>query len=200
MRKSFFAGTLSTILTACGLAAPIVPAPAFADTTTITTVAATTTVSKPQPKNKYAVVDINCGVPSGCVGELGFRPWYFLKLEVGAGYNSMAPGVIGSVVFDPIPWGLGLTLSVDAGHYWSGPAPFVNNPPSVEYSFVSPMLGLEFGNYRAWRFYVRGGVSYLDGTVSNISYGNNDQSLMIGNPRAQGWAAPAAKIGFSVYF
>ena len=170
------------------------------------TVKATTiVVNKPKPKPHYrpAVIDLNCGVPSGCVGELGVRPLYWLKLEAGAGYNGLAPGVIGSVVIDPIPWGLGLSLSMDAGHYWSGSVPYVSNSPSIEYSFLSPMAGIELGNYRAWRFYLRGGLSYLDMTGSNfqgVISTSNSNGVSIGNPHVDAWVGPAFKLGLSFYF
>lgn len=161
-----------------------------------------TTVVKAQPKPRYrwAVVDLSCGVPSGCVGELGIRPFYWLKLEVGAGYNGMSPGVIGTVVLDPIPWAIGLTASADVGHYWSGNIPFVNNPPQVEYSWADLMGGLEFGNYRAWRLYFRGGITWLSGNVSNIDYGSNNNGATFGSPQINIVASPAIKIGVSIYF
>jgi hypothetical protein len=156
-----------------------------------------------KPRFRFAVADINCGVPSGCVGEMGIRPFYWLKLEVGAGYNGLAPGVIGSVVVDPIPFGIGVSLSMDVGHYWAGTVPGVSNSPSVEYSFVSPMVGLEFGNHRAWRFYLRGGLSYIDATGSNFQSligNNNSNGVAFGNPHIDAWVAPAFKLGMSFYF
>lgn len=151
------------------------------------------------PRHKWGLVDISCGVPSGCTGQMGIRPLNWLKLEVGAGYNLMAPGVIGSVTLDPIPWPVGLTLTVDGGHYWSGPVPFVNNPPSVEYSFAEFLGGLEFGSRNSWRLYFRGGLTYLNGTASGFDTGS-DKSLTVGTPNVNGWFAPAVKFGVSIYF
>lgn len=155
----------------------------------------------PAPKHKWGGIDLGCGVPSGCTGQMLFRPFNWMKIGVGAGYNLMAPGVIGSLTLDPIPWPVGLTLTVDGGHYWSGNVPFVNNPPSVEYSFAEFLGGLEFGSRNVWRLYFRGGLTYLDGTASNFQTGNNtDSSTTVGNPRVHGWVAPAIRFGFSVYF
>jgi hypothetical protein len=210
MRK--LSSWITSILMSCGTA-PVLPVPAFAQTGP--TVMAPGPIVEVNPNHskgssdpfhphpyRWAVADLNCGAPSGCVGEMGIRPFYFLKLEVGAGWNGMAPGVIGSVVLDPIPFGVGISLSMDAGHYWSGQVPFVNNAPSVEYSFIDPMVGLELGNFKAWRFYLRGGFSYLDVSTSNFNavINNNDKTLTVGDPKANGWIAPAAKVGFSFYF
>lgn len=202
----------SSILMACGTAtAPIlIPVPAFATPPTQVvefqhkpdnSVALPDPVET-KPRYRYAVMDLSCSVPAGCTGELGIRPWYFLQLTTGIGYNGLAPGVVGSVVLDPIPYAVGITISMDAGHYWYGSVPGISNSPSVAYSFIDPMLGISFGNYRAWRFYIRGGLSYLDVSTSNFNavINNNDKTLMIGDPKAQGWVCPSAKIGFSLYF
>ena len=162
--------------------------------------------SKPLPANtkprpRYGVASIACGVPSGCVGEMGFRPWYWLNMQVGAGYNGMSPGVIGSLVLDPIPWGVGISLSADVGHYWSGPVPFASNPPTVEYSFADFLGGLEFGNWKAWRIFFRGGLAYINATASNFNTpGSGGGNVVVGSPQLTAWAAPAFKMGVSFYF
>lgn len=154
----------------------------------------------PTPRHKWGGVDLFCGVPSGCAGGMIFRPLNWLKLEVGAGYNLMAPGVFGAITLDPMPWAFGLTLTGDAGHYWGGPVPFVQNPPNVEYSFLEALGGLEFGPRNSWRFYFRGGITYLDGLVTNFNTSNNSSSTTMGPLHVNGWVAPAAKFGISIYF
>lgn len=195
MRKSFV-GALVAALISTMASVSYADTPPPAPGVQVPSKPATSTES--EPRHKWGGVDLFCGVPAGCGGGMMFRPLNWLKLEVGAGYNLMAPGVFGAITLDPMPWAFGLTLTGDAGHYWSGPVPFVQNPPNVEYSFLEALGGLEFGPRNSWRFYFRGGITYLDATVSNFS--TNNPNTTMGAPRITGWAAPAAKFGISIYF
>lgn len=160
-----------------------------------------TTQSK--PTHHWGGIDISAGVPSGIQGGIMFRPYVeWLNIEVGVGHNLAAPGVFGSITLDSIPWGLGLTLTGEAGYYWSGPVPFVNNPPSVGYYYGTLMPGIALGNFRRWRFYVRGGVAWMHADVSNFDSNSSsgNTNFAIGPIKANMTAAPSVKLGLSLYF
>ncbi len=191
MRKSFIAVLSAALLVSSTAGAQIAPGPG------VHYQAQPDPQSDPQPvvaapRHKWGGIDLFCGVPSACAGGMIFRPLNWLKLEVGVGHNLMAPGFFGAITLDPMPWAFGLTLTGDAGHYFSGPVPFMQNPPSLEYSFLEALGGLEFGPRNSWRFYFRGGITYLDATVSNFNASNNSSSTTMDPLHAKGWVAPAA--------
>ena len=157
-----------------------------------------------QPRHHWGGLDLSVGVPSGVHLGVVIRPYVnWLRVEVGAGHNLMAPGIFGNITLDPMPWAVGLTLTGELGYYWSGPVPFVNNPPDVGYSYASVMPGLEFGPRNSVRFYLRGGWTWMHVDVSNIdtgSGGGSKNNTTVGNPKADLMAAPAVSLGLSIFF
>ena len=109
----------------------------------------------------------------------------------------MAPGVRVGVTVDPIAFPIAPTLTVEGGHAWEGWLVFVNDAPSVSYNYANLHLGIEMGNRATFRFFLRGGVSWLDGSTAHLDTGT---SGAIGNPSYRGWLAPTGKLGFSAYF
>lgn len=197
MRK--FSSLLSSLVFSCGLAAPITsPLPAFADTTTPTT---DTQSVVAKPRYRFVGMDLGAGVPDGGYLGLVLRPLYFTQFEWAGTYNGIAPGMRVGLTLDPIPYAISPTITGEVGGTFSGPVPFVSNPPDVEYKYANLLLGLSMGNWRVWRFYLRGGMSWLDMQTHNFSnvLNNSDKSLVIGDPRLVGWA-PSFKLGFTYMF
>jgi hypothetical protein len=156
-------------------------------------------------------VQLDAGVPDGANGSLVYRPWSFLRLHAGGGHNLMAAGV--RMGLDLLPLGAGTTISVDAGHYFSGDANelvrLVTGDSSmnigalrnVGYDYANFHLGFEVGE-KYVTFYLRGGVSFVKGVIKDPGSSQIDAYTDItfnGDPRVSAWA-PSAKAGLIVYF
>jgi hypothetical protein len=136
------------------------------------------------------------GVPDGAGLGLSVRPVEWLRLGAAATHNGLAPGARVGITFDPMPTPVAITFTVEGGHYWSGTVPGIQGAPAVAYNYANVHLGLEFGNRSSFRFFLRGGASWLDMTASSLP---SDLSGL-SNLSYHGWMAPSAKLGFSLYF
>jgi hypothetical protein len=142
---------------------------------------------------------VDAGVPDGAAFGLSARPQDWLRLGASATHNGMAPGVRLSVTLDPIPAPVGLTLTIEGGHSWSGTVPGAKSAPSIGYNYANFHAGLEFGNRSSFRFFLHGGVSWLDlsGAAAQNATGRSASGLA--SLSYSGWIAPSAKLGFSLY-
>lgn len=188
----------STILAACGMASA--PLPAFADNSANDSKVQDTVIVQ-KPRYRWLGVDVGAGFPSG--GSLGLvlRPIYFARFELAGTYNGISPGLLGGLTIDPIPFAISPSFTVQGGATFSGQVPFASNPPSVEYKYLDLLAGLEMGNWKVWRLYVRGGFSWIDMQTHDFNnvINNQDTSLTVGDPRAVGWF-PAVKVGLTYLF
>ena len=153
---------------------------------------------------------LDAGVPDGANGSLVYRPFSFLRIHAGGGHNLMAPGIRMGV--DLLPFGGGLSASVDAGHYFDGDANAimrlvggggedVEGLRKVGYDYANFHVGLELGQKYA-TFYLRGGLSYVQGVIRDPGSAEIDAYTDItfrGDPRVRAWA-PSARAGLIVYF
>lgn len=172
------------------------------DVYTSKAVVADVPVPKPiGPRYRFVGLDFQAGVPDGGSIGLILRPFYFTQFEWAGTYNGIAPGVRVGLTIDPIPWAISPTLTAEGGATFSGPVPFMSNPPNVEYKYANLHVGLAMGNWRVWRFYVRGGMSWIDLQTHNLgnAFNNTDPSVAMGDARVYGWI-PSAKIGFMYLF
>jgi hypothetical protein len=129
-------------------------------------------------------VMLDVGVPDGATGSAVYRPFSWLRTELGGSYNLISKGVRGGVSL--IPFGMGPSATLEAGHYFDGNANgiarnivgggFQDNAilQRVGYDFANAHLGLDFGVRRVV-FFIHGGMSYIRATVHNIN-------AEIGNP------------------
>jgi hypothetical protein len=163
------------------------------------------------PRHRMFGVTMDVGVPDGAALGIVVRPRFdWLRIAGAVTHNGIAPGLRFGVTLDPIDFPVAPTLTVEGGHYWQGTLPTVSDSPTVGYNYANIHLGLEIGSRATFRFFLRGGVSYLDVNASNINMGSsgtvaaNGAGAMsgsgIGNPSFSGWLAPSGKLGFSVYF
>jgi hypothetical protein len=142
------------------------------------------------------VMDV--GVPDGAALGLVVRPRFdWLRVSGAVTHNAMAPGMRAGVTLDPIAFPIGPTLTVEGGHYWGGKLPMVSDSPAVAYNYANFHFGLEVGSRAAFRFFLRGGVSWLDVSTAHSATGG---SSGIANPSYSGWLAPSGKLGFSAFF
>jgi hypothetical protein len=161
--------------------------------------------------NRFGL-QIDAGVPAGATVAFVARPWSFLRVNAGLGYDVLAFGVKGGVTLIPFHWAVTPTLGLEVGHFFSGDATrfaTVNDAAlkrllgSVGYDYLSADLGLEFGSQNRFVFYVRGGITQV-----YPSMGNFQQALQAANPSAARITAsepalsgryPAARLGFILY-
>lgn len=141
------------------------------------------------------------GEPSGM--ELGLEarlpkmPWY--KLQV-AGTYTLAPGIRGGVLIDPIDFPVVPVLNLDLGHQFPFTVPGVNGRPGGEFNYADFQAGLAFGSRDGARLLVLGGESYISGSTHNIQavFGNTG-GFTISSPTFRGWI-PDAKLGLELLF
>jgi hypothetical protein len=165
------------------------------------------------PRHRTFGMTMDVGVPDGAALGLVVRPHFdWLRIAGAVTHNGIAPGVRVGVTLDPIAFPIAPTLTFEAGHYWEGKLPMIQDSPTLGYNYANIHLGLEIGNRATFRFFLRGGVSYLDVNASNINMGSGSSGTVaangsnamsgsgIGNPSFSGWVAPSGKLGFSLYF
>jgi hypothetical protein len=151
------------------------------------------------PRHRTFGLSMDVGVPDGAALGLSVRPKVdWLRLGASFTYNGMGPGFRGSLTLDPIRYPIAPTFTVEGGHAFPGQVPGVSNSPALTYNYANLHLGLEVGNRETFRFFLRGGVSWLDLGTSNFQAMSGMSGL--GDPSYKGWLAPSGKLGFATYF
>jgi hypothetical protein len=146
-------------------------------------------------------MSMDVGVPDGAALGLVVRPRYdWLRIGAAVTHNGMAPGARLGVTFDPIVFPMAPTFTVEGGHYWEGTLPMVKNSPAIGYNYANFHLGLEAGSRAAFRFFLRGGVSWVDVRTAHFQGAAGTSGSGIGDPSYSGWLAPSGKLGFSLCF
>jgi hypothetical protein len=140
-------------------------------------------------------------VPSGAALGLQARlpevPWFKLGL---AGTYTLAPGIRGSLLIDPIRFPVAPVANIDYGHQFQFAVPGVSGKPGADFDYVDLQAGLAFGGRDSARFMLLAGESYLNGTVRNVQGAIKDSNgLTFANPLFHGWV-PDAKLGFEFLF
>lgn len=158
------------------------------------------------------------GVPDGVMMSAVFRPRSWIRLQAGAGTNTISPGLrAGATV---LPFGVGPSLTLEGGWYFEGDAnglvsQFAGNgyEPSatasrIGYRFANAHLGLDFGQ-KYFTFFVHGGMSYLRselhdvnsllGTQSTSSQSLGTTTVHFGTDPTLTAFLPSLKLGFIVY-
>jgi hypothetical protein len=124
---------------------------------------------------------IDGGAPGGGAVTLLVRPLWWLRLNGGLAYNVAGFGYRGGITLSPADWAVSPTLNIDAGQYLSGDLNklvTVNDSNTAyvaavrtllsktTYRFATAQIGLEFGSQRRFVFYVRGGLTYFESSLS----------------------------------
>ena len=160
---------------------------------------------------------VDAGVPDGAMASVAYRPFGWLRVQGGAGTNSISPGVrIGASL---VPFGIGPSLTLEGGHYFEGNANKLARSLSgadyedmmlldrIGYDFANAHLGLELGG-ESVVFYVHGGVSYVRTKVHNVgdlfteSMSGTDTTATVSinrDPTVVGMV-PSMKLGLAVFF
>lgn len=163
-----------------------------------------------KPRHRWVGLQFDVGAPDGAAAGLVLRPipderYDWFRLVGSVTYNGLEhvpPGVRGGLTFDPLRSPVAPTLTGEVGHAFAGTIYGVNGSPTVSYDYVNVHLGLEFGNRNVWRFFLRGGVSWINLQTGNFQGALNlsDSTIVVGNPTFNGFVAPTGKLGFDVYF
>lgn len=141
------------------------------------------------------------GVPSGMALGLQARlpevPWFKLGLS---GTYTLAPGIRGNLLIDPIRFPIAPVANVDVGHQFPFTVPGVNGKPGGQFDYVDLQAGLAFGGRDNARVLLLVGESYISGSTHNIQDTfDNTSGITIGSPTFKGWV-PDAKLGFEFLF
>jgi opacity protein-like surface antigen len=156
--------------------------------------------SAPSRHHRTFGMSMDVGVPDGAALGVVMRPRFdWLRLGAAVTHNGIAPGVRLGVTIDPIAFPIAPTLTIEGGHSWAGTVPMLQGSPSIGYDYANFHLGIEVGNRASFRFFLRGGASWVD--MSSAQAQNTGVAITgIGNPSYTGWLAPSAKLGFALYF
>lgn len=157
-------------------------------------------VQAPAPVPFKVGMSVDLSVPSGAAVGVQVRlpsvPWF--KLGV-AGTYTLAPGLRGNILIDPIKFPVAPVANVDFGHQFGFTLPGVNNSPTVDFDYVDLQGGLAFGSRDGFRFMLLGGMSYLNGTANHFQGVVSSGGLTVADPHFSGWI-PDAKIGVEWLF
>jgi hypothetical protein len=160
---------------------------------------------------------LDVGLPDGVIGGVAYRPWSWLRVQAGAGTNSVSPGIRGGLVI--VPLGVGPSITLEGGHYFEGDANGIAGQivgsgyqrtataQRFGYQYANAHLGLELGHERV-AFLVHGGVSYVHVVLHDAndlltpkSTGPQNGATTFalnGDPVITAWV-PSAKLGFLIY-
>jgi hypothetical protein len=190
------------------LAATTCAATAHADVTAYPTPAATSdrAVRDPAapgaPRARVKVgMGLDIGVPDGAALSIAVRPGLdWLSVAGAVTYNGMAPGLRLGATVAPFASIVSPTLTIEGGKAWQGTVPGVSGSPSLGYTYANFHLGIDVGSRDGLRFFLRGGVSYLDMSASNMSPSSSLGDIGITSPSYSGWLAPSGKLGIATFF
>jgi hypothetical protein len=160
---------------------------------------------------------LDVGIPDGAVIGLAYRPAFWSRLQLGAGSNSISPGLRAGAVL--VPFGMGPSLTVEGGWYFEGDANAVleklagasyasnRTAQRVGYQFANLHLGMDFGSVNG-TFFIHGGMSYLrtklhdmDDTLGGRTVSSQGEVTTFAFSREVALNAffPSFKLGFLVY-
>jgi hypothetical protein len=144
---------------------------------------------------------LDIGVPDGAAVAVVVRPGLdWLSVAGGVTYNGMAPGLRLGATVAPFATIVSPTLTLEGGRAWKGTVPGVSGSPSLGYTYANFHVGIDVGSRDGLRFFLRGGVSYVDMSASNWSPSSSAADIGIASPSYSGWLAPSGKVGISTFF
>jgi hypothetical protein len=144
---------------------------------------------------------LDIGVPDGAALAIVVKPGLdWLSVAGAVTYNGMAPGLRLGATVAPFATIISPTLTIEGGHAWQGTVPGVSGSPQIGYTYANFHVGIDVGSRNGLRFFLRGGVSYLDMSASNLSPASSLGDIGITSPSYSGWLAPSGKLGISTFF
>ena len=189
--------------------APEVPAPAAAQ---LEAAPLEQKVERPLP---VLGLMVDGGVPDGATVSAVYRPFSWLRTEVGAGYNMISKGARAGLTL--LPFGAGPSATLEAGHFFDGDANgFARSIAGagfedkavlqrIGYDFANAHLGLDFGTRRVV-FFIHGGMSYVRAQIHNVNEqvasatgSSSSTTVSFNQDPTVRVVAPSAKLGFIFY-
>jgi hypothetical protein len=145
-----------------------------------------------------------------------YRPFPWLRTQLGAGYNMVGLGLQGGATVIPFGWGPSFTL--EAGHYFEGNANGIARSMAgagfedsallerIGYDYANAHLGLEIGK-GSYTFFLHAGMSYvvtrlngLNDELANMTEGmGTGTSIRVGQSPTISGFVPSLKLGFVMY-
>jgi hypothetical protein len=169
-------------------------------------------VSKPLAALGLAV---DGGIPDGATVSAIYRPFSWVRGELGMGYNMISKGARAGLTL--LPFGAGPSATLEAGHFFEGDANgFARSIAGagfkdsamlqrVGYDFANAHLGLDFGTRRVV-FFIHGGMSYIRAQVHNVNEqlsssmsSTSGTTVSFNQDPTVRVVAPSAKLGFIFY-
>jgi hypothetical protein len=156
-------------------------------------------------------LQLDAGLPSGGTVALVARPWKFLRVNGGMGYNAIGFGVKGGVALVPFHWAVVPTLSLEGGRFFPADASRFAGGGSgaarqllsdVGYDYLSADLGLEFGSQNRFVFYLRAGLSQVQARIHNVNAAMQEANAgvrMTAADPAVSARLPTVRVGFLIY-
>ena len=109
-------------------------------------------------------MQLDLGVPDGAALGIVLSPCiYWAKLSGAITTNGFGVGWRVGLILDPLDFPIGPSATVEYGNSGSfNISSLVDEDlPDVAYSYINLHLGMEFGDPRSFRFYLKGGPSWL---------------------------------------
>lgn len=151
-------------------------------------------------QNKYVGMQFDTGIPDGMALGINIKPnvkW--LHMNLSGTYNILSPGVRGGITLDPLKFPIAPTFTLEGGHYFEGKIP--SKEIKISYNYFNLQPGLEFGNRDSFRVFFRGGVSWINMNISNLSSAlESNSDTIIGDASIKMKIVPTAKLGFLIFF
>jgi hypothetical protein len=158
---------------------------------------------------------IDGGIPDGATVSAIYRPFSWVRGELGMGYNMISKGARAGLTL--LPFGAGPSATLEAGHFFEGDANgFARSIAGagfkdsamlqrVGYDFANAHLGLDFGTRRVV-FFIHGGMSYIRAQVHNVNEqlsssmsSTSGTTVSFNQDPTVRVVAPSAKLGFIFY-
>jgi hypothetical protein len=168
----------------------------------------------PAPKPKQFGFALQTGLPDGFTASGVYRPFPWLRTQLGAGYNMVGLGLQGGGTVIPFGWGPSFTL--EGGHYFEGDANGIARSMAgagfasssllerVGYDYANAHLGFELGR-GDYTFFLHAGMSYMVTHINGLnealedSAGGEGPSLRVGQAPTVSAFVPSLKLGFVMY-
>lgn len=151
--------------------------------------------------NNFLGISTDVGVPDGLGVGFVLRPMPWFRTNYHFTHNSAAPGYRVGVTIDPINFPVAPTATAEYGASVPGQIVGVENSPFVWYNYSNLHAGLEFGKRNYFRFYIRGGVSFVNIQTKAISAMLDQKEVtLISDPSIRGMFFPTTKLGVVFFF
>ena len=155
------------------------------------------------PANKFRLgmfvdLSIPSGVAAGVQTRLPYLPWFKLGLGL---TETLAPGIRGNLLIDPISFPIAPVANFDLGHQFGFNLPGVENSPNINFTYEDFQIGGAVGSRDGFRFMILGGTTHLSGVAHNFQgvIHNSPTGLTIADPNFSGWT-PSVKLGVEFLF